>query len=138
MTDSNTLPGARARLVNPDGTTRREFYDFFRRLESQTPAETTPVVPAEPIITGATSPLGIVGGNVTLQFLTSGLGGSLLGVTVDGYGRVTAVRPVVAGAGVVIDETTSEDEISIRTTSMRITTDGDFRRTTQNDLREAD
>ena len=32
MADSTILPGVRARLVAPDGTTTREFYRFFSAL----------------------------------------------------------------------------------------------------------
>jgi hypothetical protein len=113
VTDSNTLPGARARLVNPDGTTRREFYDFFRRLEQGTTEPAEPVAPTQPGITGAISPLGLVGENVTLQQISQGTGGELVGATVDQFGRVSATRPVVAGAGVTIDGTTDPDQIEI-------------------------
>ncbi len=128
MSDSRTLPGARAPLVNPDGTTRREFYDFFRRLEQGTTEPVEPVAPTQPGITGAISPLGLVGENVTLQQIAQGEGGELVGVTVDSFGRVSATRPVVAGDGITIDGTTDPAEIAISTDRMAnpMTTLGDL------------
>ena len=114
MSDSRTLPGARAPLVNPDGTTRREFYDFFRRLEQGTTEPAEPVAPVESGVTGAISPLGLVGQNVTLQQIGQGEGGELVGVTVDSFGRVSATRPVVAGDGITIDGTTDPCSMSVQ------------------------
>lgn len=86
-------------------------------------------------------PISVNGGVVSLTQFSPEVGGELLGLVTDAWGRVSASRPVVAGAGVVIDGTTNPEQIEIRSnatgTTSRITTDGDFRRTTQNDLRAA-
>ena len=88
----------------------------------------------------ALPPLAISGNQVTLSTLTADTAGELFGITRDAYGRISALRPVVAGAGIVIDGTTNTDQIEISASASgqvnRITSAGDFRRTTQNDLRE--
>lgn len=85
----------------------------------------------------ALPPLAISGNQITLNTLTADTAGELFGISRDAYGRISAIRPVVAGSGVTIDGTTNPDQISISSagTVHRITTAGDFRRTTQNDLR---
>lgn len=159
MTDSRILPGARARLVNPDGTTARDFYVFFRQLEQAgvseslirelaiklgSPDGSIANIPDNPggiqSIIGQ-APINASGNVVSLLPLVPAVGGELFGITVDAYGRVSEARPVVAGAGITIDGTTDPTKIEISSTATgstvtnRITTDGDFRRTTQNDLR---
>ena len=159
MTDSRILPGARARLVDANDVTTREFYDFFRRLQESgvsedqirelatklgSPDGTIANIPDNPAgiqsIIGQ-APILAAGNTVSLASLAQTAGGELVGVTVDVFGRVSQTRPVVAGAGITIDGTTDPTQIEISSTATgstvtnRITTAGDFRRTTQNDLR---
>jgi hypothetical protein len=85
------------------------------------------------------SPITLDDGRIGMSPVVTSVAGSLFGITTDQWGRVNGLRPVVAGAGVVIDDTTDPEQIEISaavaTVTNRITTTGDFRRTTQNDLR---
>jgi hypothetical protein len=131
------------------------------------------------------APITLTDGRVSLAPVVTGTDGSLFGITTDQWGRVIGLRPVAAGAGVVIDDTTDPEQIEIINENPnvlttlgdliradasgeperlpigeegqvltvvsgqpewsaaasgagqvnRITTAGDFRRTTQNDLR---
>jgi hypothetical protein len=85
------------------------------------------------------APITLTDGRISLAPVVAGTDGALFGISTDQWGRVIGLRPVVAGAGVVIDDTTDPEQIEISasasTVTNRITTDGDFRRTTQNDLR---
>jgi hypothetical protein len=85
------------------------------------------------------SPITLTDGRIGLSTVVTGTNGELFGISTDQWGRVNGLRPVVAGAGITIDGTTDPDQIEISaaasTVTNRITTDGDFRRTTQNDLR---
>lgn len=157
MTDSRILPGARAKLVNSDGTAARDFYVFFRQLEEAgvsaeqirelciklgSPDGTIANIPdnsggIQSIVGQA--PILAAGNTVSLATLSQTVGGALVGIAADRFGRVSQLRPVVAGAGVIIDGTSDPAQIEISASSSgtinRITTDGDFRRTTKNDLR---
>ena len=99
-------------------------------------------IPSQAGSVSALFPVAITDGRVTLSTVATDIAGELFGFATDQWGRIVAARPVVAGDGVVIDGTTNPAQIEIRATapavpSVRITTDGDFRRTTQNDLRAA-
>lgn len=58
-------------------------------------------------------PIVVDGGRVTLSTVTAGAGGELLGLTTDQWGRINAVRPVVAGVGITIDGATVPEQIEI-------------------------
>lgn len=120
MTDSRILPGARARLVTPDGLATREFYDFFRRLQSAaslqadlsaiatalgSPDGSIANIPPESYLPAGTEIVAGPGISVTgalsegsaivgLQVLTDDETGALLAITRDSYGRVQGTRPV--------------------------------------------
>ncbi len=83
------------------------------------------------------APVNVAGPNISLETFAATVAGDIQGFVRDGFGRVTGLRPVIAGPGIVIDGTTDPAQIEIRAASVmnRITTTGDFRRTTQNDLR---
>ncbi len=114
-----------------------EIQAIARKLGS--PDGTIDGIPESSQSLTALPPLAISGNQVTLSTLTADTAGELFGITRDAYGRISALRPVVAGAGITIDGTTDPAQIEISasasTVTSRITTDGDFRRTTQNDLR---
>lgn len=131
MTDSRILPGARERLINPDGTTKPEFYRFFRLLQESgvsaeqirelciklgSPDGTIANIPDKPggiqSIIGQ-APILAAGNTVSLASLAQTVGGELVGVTVDGFGRVSQTRPVVPGVGIEIDGTTDPTQIEI-------------------------
>lgn len=124
MSDSRILPGARARLVDSNGVTTREFYDFFRRLQDANQADSAireiserlgsptgapsdipapaPSIPASAQVfggTGIVSSGSLSGGMVELDLDTladSGQGGPLA-FSRDAYGRVSGTRPLEPG-----------------------------------------
>ena len=59
------------------------------------------------------SPIIVAGSNVSLEPVLQPLVGELLGIQFDEFGRVTGARPVVAGAGIAIDDTTDPEEIAL-------------------------
>lgn len=115
-----------------------EIEAIARKLGS--PDGTIDGIPAQASAITGQFPISVTDGRVSLASVPAEVAGELFGLTTDQWGRITALRPVVAGAGIEIDGTTDPAQISISSISAgrvnRITTDGDFRRTTQNDLRE--
>jgi hypothetical protein len=73
-------------------------------------------------------PISVNGQNISLNTLTATTAGELQGLVRDAFGRVSGVRPVVAGAGITIDGTTDPDQIEISAAGLTnpMTTLGDL------------
>lgn len=128
------------RLARENGTDVAAEIEAIARKLGSPDGTVDGIPPAQAQQMVGLSPITVAGQNISLQTVAAAALGELLAVQVDAFGRVTGSRPVVAGAGVTIDGTTNPDQIELRATAVaqppiRITTDGGFRRTTQNDLR---
>lgn len=88
-----------------------EIQAIARKLGS--PDGTIDGIPESSQSLTALPPLTISGNQITLSTLTADTAGELFGISRDAYGRISALRPVVAGAGITIDGTTDPDEIAI-------------------------
>lgn len=113
MADSVILPGARARLTNPDGTCTGEFYRFFQRLApskalsdvADQVTNITNILNGGGAFLPATTHLEAVDGltstgllstgfmSISLEDVTQGTGGTLQKITVDRKGRVVESSP---------------------------------------------
>lgn len=101
MTDSRILPGARARLVDANGVTTREFYDFFRRLQDaeETIAEIRQIAEALGSPDGDPAnipPLGFVSDSAQI---TGGVGVNVTGTLADGIVNVRLAELADSGEG---------------------------------------
>lgn len=103
-----------------------EIQAIARKLGS--PDGTIDGIPESSQSLTALPPLSISGNQITLSTLTADTAGELFGITRDAYGRISALRPVVAGAGITIDGTTDPDEIAIVNSGLAnpMTTAGDL------------
>lgn len=103
-----------------------EIQAIARKLGS--PDGTIDGIPESSQSLTALPPLTISGNQITLSTLTADTAGELFGISRDAYGRISALRPVVAGAGITIDGTTDPDEIAIVNSGLvnPMTTAGDL------------
>lgn len=103
-----------------------EIQAIARKLGS--PDGTIDGIPESSQSLTALPPLAISGNQITLSTLTADTAGELFGISRDAYGRISALRPVVAGAGITIDGTTDPDEIAIVNSGLvnPMTTAGDL------------
>jgi hypothetical protein len=113
MADSIILPGARARLVNADGTCAAEFYRFFQRVAptkalsdvADQVTNITNILNGSGAFLPATTRLEAVDGLTSTGLLSTGFmsisledveqepGGTLQTITIDGKGRVVESSP---------------------------------------------
>jgi hypothetical protein len=74
------------------------------------------------------APVNVAGSNISLETFAATVAGDIQGLVRDGFGRVTGLRPVVAGPGIVIDGTTDPDKIEISASGLTnpMTSTGDL------------
>lgn len=74
-------------------------------------------IPAQNSAITGLFPINVQDGRVSLSVAPPVVAGELFGIATDQWGRITALRTVVAGAGITIDGTTDPAEIEIRSTA---------------------